>query len=52
MIRFLKNVVAVLKKSSKSEPAGRPERPSPMPLLAVHSQVKAGSYDLATHQKG
>jgi hypothetical protein len=49
MKRFLKNVLAVLKKSNESKPAVRTERPGPTPLLEVRSQVKAGSWSISAN---
>jgi hypothetical protein len=51
MNRFLKNVLAILKKTNEPKSVGRAERPSPTPGLAVRSQVKAGSFNLAANNK-
>jgi hypothetical protein len=52
MKRFLKNVFAILKKPDEPKSVARAERPNPTPGLAVRSQVKAGSYDLAKTVNG
>jgi len=51
MIRFLKSVFLILKKPDEAKSVARAERPNPTPGLAVRSQVKAGSYDLASTVK-
>jgi hypothetical protein len=42
MQRFLKNVIAVLKKTNHAKPAECREHPNRTPLPRVRSQVKAG----------
>jgi hypothetical protein len=49
MNRFLKSVFAVLKKTNEPKSAQAAKRPTP--LLEVRSQVKAGSYNLASTVK-
>jgi hypothetical protein len=46
MKRFLKNVFAILRKTSEAKSAKAPQRPSPAPGLEVRSQVKAGSWSM------
>jgi hypothetical protein len=43
MKQFFKSVLVLLRKTNATKPVGRRERPNPTPLLAVRSQVKAGT---------
>jgi hypothetical protein len=45
---FLRSLSAVLKKGKGIKPAAQPERPEPTPRLEVQSQVKAGSWNVAS----
>jgi hypothetical protein len=42
MKRFLKSVLAILRKTNETKSAAGPRRPNTIPLLEVRSRVKAG----------
>jgi hypothetical protein len=44
MNQFLKNLVAIVRKTIGSKPAAHPERSTPTPGLGVRTPVKAGAY--------
>jgi hypothetical protein len=49
MKRWLGKVFALLRKSNQTRPAVPTERPGRAPALEVRTQVKAGSYNVATN---
>jgi hypothetical protein len=48
MKRFLRSLTAMLKRAKGTKPAARPEQSDPTPRLEVQSQVKAGSWNVAS----
>ena len=45
---FLRSLTAVLKRAKGTKPAARPEQSDSTPRLEVQSQVKAGSWNVAS----